>query len=92
MKECKAAKRITVIRKILRAAKTVRVGKRSTKMKRIALYGALATAAFAAFADSSLTWTTDQTGGLVLDGNVTITVPSGTSTAASIPTTPGARR
>ena len=52
-------------------------------MKRIALYGALATAAFAAFADSSVTWTTDQTGGLVLDGNVTITVPSGTSVTCS---------
>ncbi len=52
-------------------------------MKQIALLVAAAVVASAAFADSSLTWTTDQTGGLVLDGNVTITVPSGTSVTCS---------
>ena len=61
-------------------------------MKQMKFLIVVVAAASAAFADSSVTWTTDQTGGLVLDGNVTITVPSGTSTAASIPTTPGARR
>ncbi len=52
-------------------------------MKQIKLLIASVAAVSAAFADSSLTWTTDQTGGLVLDGNVTITVPSGTSVTCS---------
>ena len=52
-------------------------------MKQIKLLIASVAAVSVAFADSSLTWTTDQTGGLVLDGNVTITVPSGTSVTCS---------
>ena len=52
-------------------------------MKQMKFLIVVVAAASAAFADSSVTWTTDQTGGLVLDGNVTITVPSGTSVTCS---------